>query len=134
MKVAARKLFRGTMLPAYQNGGIVSGMDMPPPMDMPPRMNMPPPMDTGAMDMPPPPEMQIGIDILQNAESIDNQLDQAGDNPEGVIQALTGKSIPEARDELAGIVGLPYTHLSLIHISEPTRRTPISYAVFCLKK
>src|SRR5664279_5833992 len=25
------------------------------------------------------------------------------------------------------------TSLSLIHISEPTRRTPISYAVFCLK-
>src|SRR5664279_6384323 len=24
--------------------------------------------------------------------------------------------------------------LSLIHISEPTRRTPSSYAVFCLKK
>src|SRR5664279_1063976 len=24
--------------------------------------------------------------------------------------------------------------ISLIHISEPTRRTPISYAVFCLKK
>src|SRR5664279_4333868 len=24
--------------------------------------------------------------------------------------------------------------LSLVHISEPTRRTPISYAVFCLKK
>ena len=28
----------------------------------------------------------------------------------------------------------PYQVLSLIHISEPTRRTPISYAVFCLKK
>src|SRR5665647_3406778 len=27
-----------------------------------------------------------------------------------------------------------YSLLSLIHISEPTRRTPISYAVFCLKK
>src|SRR5665647_950088 len=27
-----------------------------------------------------------------------------------------------------------YFMLSLIHISEPTRRTPISYAVFCLKK
>ena len=27
-----------------------------------------------------------------------------------------------------------YVELSLIHISEPTRRTPISYAVFCLKK
>src|SRR5664279_2070181 len=29
---------------------------------------------------------------------------------------------------------LPHWKLSLIHISEPTRRTPISYAVFCLKK
>src|SRR5680860_1616838 len=29
---------------------------------------------------------------------------------------------------------LLYSYLSLIHISEPTRRTPISYAVFCLKK
>src|SRR5664279_5765866 len=29
---------------------------------------------------------------------------------------------------------LPDYRLSLIHISEPTRRTPISYAVFCLKK
>ena len=29
---------------------------------------------------------------------------------------------------------LAYVYLSLIHISEPTRRTPISYAVFCLKK
>src|SRR5664279_6456393 len=28
----------------------------------------------------------------------------------------------------------PGKYLSLIHISEPTRRTPISYAVFCLKK
>ena len=28
----------------------------------------------------------------------------------------------------------PSKILSLIHISEPTRRTPISYAVFCLKK
>ena len=28
----------------------------------------------------------------------------------------------------------PDKDLSLIHISEPTRRTPISYAVFCLKK
>src|SRR5665647_3873338 len=33
----------------------------------------------------------------------------------------------EHRDDVSPI-------LSLIHISEPTRRTPISYAVFCLKK
>ena len=32
------------------------------------------------------------------------------------------------------ILSVPYMYLSLIHISEPTRRTPISYAVFCLKK
>ena len=32
-----------------------------------------------------------------------------------------------------GFVGI-MLDLSLIHISEPTRRTPISYAVFCLKK
>ena len=30
-------------------------------------------------------------------------------------------------------LSLNLTGLSLIHISEPTRRTPISYAVFCLK-
>src|SRR5665647_48119 len=33
-----------------------------------------------------------------------------------------------------GFVGNVVLKLSLIHISEPTRRTPISYAVFCLKK
>ena len=31
-------------------------------------------------------------------------------------------------------LGIRLMTLSLIHISEPTRRTPISYAVFCLKK
>ena len=33
-----------------------------------------------------------------------------------------------------GNIDLALLQLSLIHISEPTRRTPISYAVFCLKK
>ena len=32
------------------------------------------------------------------------------------------------------ITNIYLIRLSLIHISEPTRRTPISYAVFCLKK
>ena len=35
---------------------------------------------------------------------------------------------------LAGCSADNILSLSLIHISEPTRRTPISYAVFCLKK
>src|SRR5680860_910705 len=49
----------------------------------------------------------------------------------------------ERRDERGDVRGLwgdgavdvtEGEELSLIHISEPTRRTPISYAVFCLKK
>ena len=46
-------------------------------------------------------------------------------NPEGIGSMLRTKinvNLGVSRD------------LSLIHISEPTRRTPISYAVFCLKK
>ena len=35
---------------------------------------------------------------------------------------------------LAESILIQFIWLSLIHISEPTRRTPISYAVFCLKK
>src|SRR5664279_5118867 len=34
--------------------------------------------------------------------------------------------------QLAGLRADLVINLSLIHISEPTRRTPISYAVFCL--
>src|SRR5680860_1297713 len=47
---------------------------------------------------------------------------------EGVL-GREERLIPE--DEMIRTTGLD---LSLIHISEPTRRTPISYAVFCLKK
>ena len=43
-----------------------------------------------------------------------------------------------SRSNLGPVLSVPSKrksrHLSLIHISEPTRRTPISYAVFCLKK
>ena len=43
------------------------------------------------------------------------------------------KDIREA-EAMSAIVKAMVEQLSLIHISEPTRRTPISYAVFCLKK
>src|SRR5665647_1926525 len=60
------------------------------------------------------------------------QMAEAQDTSASPIQS-------ESRDQLrhrsAGPVQLSFRpHLSLIHISEPTRRTPISYAVFCLKK
>src|SRR5680860_390851 len=45
---------------------------------------------------------------------------------QGVIHRVGGKQSPRAKSVRES--------LSLIHISEPTRRTPISYAVFCLKK
>src|SRR5664279_4548724 len=46
-------------------------------------------------------------------------------------------ALPQIADSLdATMASIQWTliGLSLIHISEPTRRTPISYAVFCLKK
>src|SRR5665647_3736381 len=57
------------------------------------------------------------------------------------------KDTEDVWDKIFGEMGRRYTKptlvlysgstdaegLSLIHISEPTRRTPISYAVFCLK-
>src|SRR5680860_1744403 len=42
---------------------------------------------------------------------------------------------PRPSSPTSGVVKRAFIFaLSLIHISEPTRRTPISYAVFCLKK
>src|SRR5665647_1504048 len=43
--------------------------------------------------------------------------------------SLAGAELATGWPEGGGVYAL-----SLIHISEPTRRTPISYAVFCLKK
>ena len=55
--------------------------------------------------------------------------------PEGyrwdVLKAKSGVELKKFYKELLNHLG---ENLSLIHISEPTRRTPISYAVFCLKK
>src|SRR5680860_1765888 len=59
----------------------------------------------------------------------------------GIATLLVGddfgaKMYRKAVERFCGEMGFAYREetLSLIHISEPTRRTPISYAVFCLKK
>src|SRR5665647_1688226 len=51
---------------------------------------------------------------------------------ERAVQAALAAA-EKARDQQT-IASQLATELSLIHISEPTRRTPTSYAVFCLKK
>ena len=53
-----------------------------------------------------------------------------------ITNALTDQALFQdgrALDASGDLLGAVHA-LSLIHISEPTRRTPISYAVFCLKK
>src|SRR5664279_6536582 len=79
------------------------------------------------------------VDRLQwsdhHPELDDASLLVAADDVDAVdVLALDGGLELEHR-RIIGQHGLRVVEaLSLIHISEPTRRTPISYAVFCLKK
>src|SRR5664279_5904533 len=54
--------------------------------------------------------------------------------PNGALRKYSLCNDPAERDRYAIAVKREVNGrgLSLIHISEPTRRTPISYAVFCL--
>ena len=77
-------------------------------------------------------------DILMNA--LDHAKDQFTDEEYTALKADADK-IREIETQIAALPqdeaasqSMAQTALSLIHISEPTRRTPISYAVFCLKK
>ena len=75
-----------------------------------------------------------------NSSQMLHVLDEAQERAEKIAKAAEKNKpkTPEERrkdalDEAAG-KDEDKGELSLIHISEPTRRTPISYAVFCLKK
>ena len=59
-----------------------------------------------------------------NSELVKNILDEAAKINQNLILPLA-----KSGDENPAVL-----ELSLIHISEPTSRTPISYAVFFLKK
>src|SRR5680860_1009705 len=82
-----------------------------------------------------------------DAVSANSAAERAGFQPGDSVVSIDGTAInsftamqrivamsPE--EELHFVVdrGGSTVDLSLIHISEPTRRTPISYAVFCLKQ
>src|SRR5665647_3468380 len=61
-------------------------------------------------------------DAVGEEEIIDKSVGWAAGREWALHRAVPG--------ELDGVLELAGQHLSLIHISEPTRRTPISYAVF----
>src|SRR5664279_6241991 len=63
------------------------------------------------------------IDFFRDVGAVGKQRDLL-DEP-GLVERHARSQLRDALAKRA---------LSLIHISEPTRRTPISYAVFCLKK
>ena len=58
----------------------------------------------------------------------------AGDAHAFLCQLQADTALSPQRTAAARAAAWDAFFLSLIHISEPTRRTPISYAVFCLKK
>src|SRR5680860_1253827 len=67
--------------------------------------------------------------ICQTRQAVTAQEFAAPDPP-----SCPGAPVRTAQGHLhppAGLRTKEYGRLSLIHISEPTRRTPISYAVFC---
>ena len=68
------------------------------------------------------------VDCPGHADYVKNMITGAAqmDGAILVVNAADGP-MPQTREHIL-------LALSLIHISEPTRRTPISYAVFCLKQ
>src|SRR5665213_2990746 len=65
-------------------------------------------------------------------ESLTKDLQLAFIKPTAAVLASKRQFRPYGRSGIELSDYLP--HLSLIHISEPTRQAEISYAVFCLKK
>ena len=81
-------------------------------------------------------EKQMEIEHLKTSGLQDKSLydytfaKDNGSNPEMKLAHNYVSNWEEMKANASGLL----IWLSLIHISEPTRRTPISYAVFCLKK
>src|SRR5665647_2580761 len=82
----------------------------------------------GGLDQPTGGEIIVAghrLSELRPSELIDFRMEHVG----FVFQSYNLIPVLTAAENVGFIMNL---QLSLIHISEPTRRTPISYAVFCL--
>ena len=77
------------------------------------------PLKIEEVDLQDPQKGEVLVKIIATGVCHTDAFTLSGDDPEGIFPAILGH-------EGGG--------LSLIHISEPTRRYAISYAVFCLKK
>src|SRR5665647_372866 len=88
-------------------------------------------------------QLQQTSDLITSTQTklaTGKRVNSALDNP---INFFTAQGLTVRANDLNALLDTMTTgintiqaanNLSLIHISEPTRRTPISYAVFCLKK
>src|SRR5665647_3779626 len=76
-----------------------------------------------------PPDLETRIAILRK-----KAIQEKMTTPDDVLEFIASKISTNIRELEGALIRVTAFALSLIHISEPTRRTPISYAVFCLKK
>src|SRR5664279_6155127 len=74
-------------------------------------------------------EVEQGLAVAPLAHLLDSgrRLERADQHGLGIASVCAADDVEHPVHAVAEV------DLSLIHISEPTRRTPISYAVFCLK-
>ena len=78
--------------------------------------------------------------VMQNYNKAKENYNHAREQMKKFVEVIVRKYQPEedietvrAMNKKYGRSGGELYHLSLIHISEPTRQEAISYAVFCLK-
>src|SRR5450756_3207190 len=83
------------------------------------------------------PNLVERVDLLGEILEADHAVEHGALDPIEECPRGEDRAEGEATLRVAAVLGRPgrvVDHLSLIHISEPTRLGMISYAVFCLKK